>query len=74
MFSNKENFDNNNGEDGDAKEEFEDEDYIDSDDFNDSFEKINFSSTYLFDENEPIPEIDLNNNYTWLILWILQYQ
>ena len=64
MFSNKENFDNNNGEDGDAKEEFEDEDYIDSDDFDDSFEEVNFSSTYLFVENEPVSEINLNNNYT----------
>ncbi|GBC39248.2 hypothetical protein GLOIN_2v1788017 [Rhizophagus irregularis DAOM 181602=DAOM 197198] len=51
-----------------------DEDYRDSEDFEDDYEEeVNFASKD-FDDGEPkLPNIN-NDNYTWIILWILQYQ
>ncbi|GET52134.1 hypothetical protein GLOIN_2v1788017 [Rhizophagus irregularis DAOM 181602=DAOM 197198] len=51
-----------------------DEEYRDSEDFEDDDEKeVNFASKD-FDDGEPkLPNIN-NDNYTWIILWILQYQ
>ncbi len=57
--------------------DFEDDDDEDSDseDFeDDDDEEVNFASTD-FDDGEPnLPNIDINYNYTWIVLWILQYQ
>ncbi|GET63728.1 hypothetical protein GLOIN_2v1788017 [Rhizophagus irregularis DAOM 181602=DAOM 197198] len=51
-----------------------DEEYRDSEDFeDDDEEEVNFASKD-FDDGEPkLPNIN-NDNYTWIILWILQYQ
>lgn len=54
-------------------EDFDDEDDRDSED-KDENEEVNFASTGL-DYDEPnLPNINVNCNYTWIILWILQYQ
>ena len=56
-------FEDNDDEDSDS------EDFEDDDD-----EEVNFASTD-FDDGEPnLPNIDINYNYTWIVLWILQYQ
>src|SRR5205823_13378538 len=57
-------------EDDDNSEDSENDDNSEDDDE----EEINFASTD-FDNDEPkLPNIDSNYNYTWIILWILQYQ
>src|ERR1700728_3697567 len=50
----------------------ETEDFEDDDD--EEVEEVNFASTE-FDDGEPnLPNINLDYSYTWIILWILQYQ
>ena len=57
-----EDFENDN-EDNDT------EDFEDDDD-----EEINFASTDFEDGEPSFPNINIDNNYTWIILWILRYQ
>ncbi|GES86822.1 hypothetical protein GLOIN_2v1776801 [Rhizophagus clarus] len=72
---------NENDQDGDSEDDddkngdTEDSDSNYSDDYeDDDDEEVNFASTD-FDDGEPIlPNININDNYTWTILWILQYQ
>ncbi|UZO11690.1 uncharacterized protein OCT59_003249 [Rhizophagus irregularis] len=61
-------------EDGNFGDFESDEEYRDSEDFeDDDEEEVNFASKD-FDDGEPkLPNIN-NDNYTWIILWILQYQ
>jgi hypothetical protein len=66
-------------DDNDQNIDFEDsEDSEDDEDFeNDDYEEVNFASPD-FDNDEPNlpPNLsnDTNDTYTWVILWILQYQ
>jgi hypothetical protein len=74
-------FDDSDG-DGDS-ESFEDED-SDSEDFEDDDEdndtedddggEANFASTDFEDGEPNLPNINVDDNYTWIILWILRYQ
>ncbi|UZN99464.1 uncharacterized protein OCT59_000734 [Rhizophagus irregularis] len=51
-----------------------DEEYRDSEDFeDDDKEEVNFASKDFDDDEPKLPNIN-NDNYTWIILWILQYQ
>ncbi|CAB5190278.1 unnamed protein product [Rhizophagus irregularis] len=51
-----------------------DEEYRDSEDFeDDDKEEVNFASKNFDDDKPKLPNIN-NDNYTWIILWILQYQ
>jgi len=68
-------FDDSDG-DGDS-ESFEDEDN-DSEDSEDSEVdddgEANFASTDFEDGEPNLPNINVDDNYTWVILWILRYQ
>ena len=46
----------------------------DEEDEEDGDEEVNFMSTEYDDNETDLPNIDLNYNFTWIILWILQYQ
>src|ERR1700722_11132322 len=74
--------DKNDDQDNDS-EDFEDDDDEgrDSEDFEDDeddddeeVEEVNFASTEFDDGESNLPNINLNYSYTWIILWILQYQ
>src|ERR1700722_70958 len=72
--------DDDEDRDSEDSEDSEDDDDEgrDSEDFEDDddeeVEEVNFASTE-FDDGEPnLPNINLDYSYTWIILWILQYQ
>ncbi|GBB97839.1 hypothetical protein RclHR1_30880001, partial [Rhizophagus clarus] len=61
-------------EDGVSGGSEDDEEYGDSEDFdNDDEEEVNFASKDFDDDEPKLPNI-VNDNYVWIILWILQYQ
>ena len=82
-------FEDNDGENGGSEDFEDDEEDSDSEDFeddddedddedddteDDNDEEINFASTDLEDVDPSLPNIDIDDNYTWIILWILRYQ
>src|SRR5579859_5318778 len=72
--NNAEDFEDND-EDNDA-EDFEDDDEDnDAEDFEDDDDEIvNFALTDFEDGEPSLPNINIDDNYTWVILWILRYQ
>lgn len=62
-------------EDSDSEDLEDDEEDKDFEDFeDDDEEEVNFASTD-FDDGEPnLPNISIDDNCTWIILWILRYQ
>ena len=62
-------------EDNDSEDfEYDDEDN-DAEDFEDDDDEIvNFASTNFEDREPSLPNINIDDNYTWIILWILRYQ
>ena len=65
-------FENDDKNDDDF--ENDDDDFRNDDDDFDDDEEVNFASTEFDDNETDLPNIDLNYNFTWIILWILQYQ
>src|SRR5205809_5318794 len=68
--------DNDSSENDDDSEDDDNSEDSENDDNseNDDEEKINFASTDFDNDELKLPNIDSNYNYTWIILWILQYQ
>ena len=62
--------DNDSSENDDDSEDSENDDNSENDDE----EEINFALTDFDNDELKLPNIDSNYNYTWIILWILQYQ
>src|SRR5438045_5325384 len=62
--------DNDSFENDDDSEDSENDDNSENDDE----EEINFALTDFDNDELKLPNIDSNYNYTWIILWILQYQ
>lgn len=67
-----------NNEDNDAYEDFEDddEDNNEDNDADEDFEDdngVNFTSDFE-DGESSLPNIEIDDNYTWIIFWILRYQ
>ena len=88
LLPNNEDNDGDGDGDGDGDESFEDvsedsdsEDFEndngdnDTEDFeDDDDEEVNFASTDFEDGEPSLPNINVDDNYTWIILWILRYQ
>jgi hypothetical protein len=78
VYVDSEDFDDADDEniDSDDFEDVGDEDgnSEDFDDDEDENEEVNFASTGLDYDEPDLPNINVNCNYTWIILWILQYQ
>ena len=65
--------DDQNRESEDSEDDVDFDDSEDEEDEDDDYEDVNFASPD-FDNNEPeLPNIN-TDAYTWIILWILQYQ
>lgn len=64
-------------DDHSAGDSEDDDDFVDSDedddDYEEEYEEVNFASPDFNDEPKPLPNLN-NDTYTWIILWILQYQ
>jgi hypothetical protein len=62
-------------EDYDDQDEYGDDESINSEDSrDDDDEEVNFASTEFDEDEANLPCININNDYAWIILWVLQYQ
>jgi hypothetical protein len=84
LYENDDNDKDNDTEDDDVGEE-NDDDYEnddndeddgtnDEDDDDDEGEDVNFAAQEFDDVDPKLPSINYNDKFTWIILWILQYQ
>jgi hypothetical protein len=58
----------------DPEDNNQDRNSEDSEDENGDDDEVNFESTEFDDEEPKLPKTNFNYNFTWIILWIFQYQ